>query len=88
MVKKIAIFLPHMGQGGVPRSMSLLAKGLSAKAHDVEIISFNNRDLSKNYHHLPSCISRVTLKRGNGLLSRYRLIRYFLADLRYYYYLA
>lgn len=83
MVKKIAIFLPHMGQGGVPRSMSLLARGLSAKGHDVEIISFNNRDQSKNYHHLPSCISRVTLKRENGLLCRYRLIRYFLADLRY-----
>lgn len=54
---KIAVFLPHMGVGGVERSTSILARQLAELGHDVTVLSLgSNREPSSlfdglQYHH-------------------------------------
>ncbi len=73
---KIAIFLPHMGVGGVERSTSILAHKLAELGHDVTVLSLGKNPEPSHlfdglkYHHFPSKRVSTGVPRIAGYLRR------------------
>ena len=71
----MAVLLPHLGRGGVAKSICALAEKLAASEYAVEILTLSREDKALN--KLPSGISHRSLIKDCTLLARARMICWF-----------
>lgn len=80
MQSKIALFLPHIGDGGLTRVMLTLLEGFISKGYPVDLVVTKNAKVDERKHLIPEGVNLIRLKSMRTATSVLPLASYLLKN--------
>lgn len=75
-MKKIAIFLPHIGSGGLTKVLLTLAEALSTNEYSIDLVILNRPIPNKLKNRIPKTVNLVRLNAKRTITAVFPLIKY------------
>lgn len=75
-MKKIAIFLPHIGSGGLTKVLLTLAEALSTNEFSVDLVILNQSIPEKLENRIPKTVNLIRLNAKRTITAVFPLIKY------------